>query len=51
MIRFLKIQENSGLANNDVDQMQMLPGFVQHRNKAIAATRQRQNSAAIGVLR
>jgi len=28
MIRFLKIQENSGLANKDVDQMQMVPEFA-----------------------
>jgi hypothetical protein len=51
MIRFLKIQENSGLANNDVDQMQMPLGFAQHRYEAVGAPRPRKNSAAIGVLR
>jgi hypothetical protein len=34
MIRFLKIQENSGLANNRVDQMQMASAFA--RGETIA---------------
>jgi hypothetical protein len=29
MIRFLKIQENSGFANNDVDRMQTASAFAQ----------------------
>jgi hypothetical protein len=44
MIRFLKIQENSGLANNDVDQTQMVSDFA--RRRAIALGTRRRGAAA-----
>jgi hypothetical protein len=53
MIRFLKIQENSGLANNDVDQMQTVSVFARWPNSrrrsdiAVEESSRHRNTEAI----